>query len=128
VGKFSGEHPVVPAVGNGAADHLLGIAAVISVGGVDEVDAGLACFRNDPRRSRLIGRPAEHHGAQADRRDFQAAAAELTIFHWVVLLVGYDSLAPLRLRLVIARSKATKQSTLSLWLGLLRCARNDGKG
>ena len=29
----------------------------------------------------LVGRPAEHHRAEADRRDLQAAAAELAIFH-----------------------------------------------
>jgi len=29
---------------------------------------------------------AEHHGAQTDRRDFQAAAAELTVLHLVKVL------------------------------------------
>ena len=85
VGELGGEHPVVPAVGNRAADHLLGIAAIIGVRGVDEIDAGLARLRDDPRRGRLVGRPAEHHGAQADRRDLQAAAAELTVLHRLVL-------------------------------------------
>ena len=81
VGEFCREDPVVPVVGNGAADHLLGLAAIIGVRGVDEVDAGLARFRHDPRRRRLVGRPAEHHGAQTDRRNLQAAAAELAVLH-----------------------------------------------
>ena len=87
VGELGREYQSVPAVGNGAADHLLGIAARIGVGGIDEVDAGLARLGDDPRRRRLVGRPAEHHGAQAYRRDFQAAAAELTILHRLVLRV-----------------------------------------
>ena len=47
VGELGGEHESVPVVGNGAADHLLGIAAIIGVRGIDEIDAGLARFRND---------------------------------------------------------------------------------
>ena len=81
IGELGGEHPVLPVVGDGAADHVFRIAVRIGIGGIDEVDAGLARLGDDPRRGRLVGRSAEHHGAEADRRNFQAAAAELTIFH-----------------------------------------------
>ncbi len=81
VGEFGRQHPVLPVVGNRAADHLLGVAAVVGIRRVDEVDAGLARLGDDPRRGRLVGRPAEHHGAQADRRNLQAAAAELAVLH-----------------------------------------------
>jgi len=73
----------LPVIGNGAANHDFRIAVVIGIRGVDEVDAGLARFRDDPRRGRLVGRSAEHHGAQADRRDLQAAAAEVAVLHRV---------------------------------------------
>src|SRR5260370_34557890 len=76
-------HPVATAVGKGAADHLFGIAAIVSIGGVNKIDAGLARFCHDPRRGRLVGRAAEHHGAQANRRNFQAAAAEVAVLHRV---------------------------------------------
>src|SRR5581483_10307160 len=81
VGELGREDPARAAVGDGAADHLLGISLVVGVGRVDEVDAGLARLGDDPRRGRLVCRAAEHHGAEADRRNLQAAAAELTVLH-----------------------------------------------
>ena len=81
VGELGRKDPALPVVGNGASDHLFGIAAIIGVRGVDEVDAGLVRLGDDPHRGGLIGRPAEHHGAETDRRNLQAAAAEGTILH-----------------------------------------------
>ncbi len=81
VGELCREHPVRSVVGNGAADHLLGVAVVIGIRGVDEIDAGLARLRHDARRGRFVGRAAEHHGAEADRRNLQAAAAKLAVVH-----------------------------------------------
>src|SRR6266576_3050841 len=81
VGELCREDPVLPVIRNGAADHLFGFAAIISVGRVDKIDAGLARLRHDARRGRLIRRPAEHHGAQTNRRNFQATAAELAVLH-----------------------------------------------
>src|SRR5262249_53391704 len=46
-----------------------------------EIDAGLARLRHDPGRGGFIGRPAEHHGAKADRRNLQSATAELAVVH-----------------------------------------------
>src|SRR5216117_2987872 len=81
VGEFCREDPVLPVVRNGAADHLLGLAAIIGVGRVDKIDAGLARLRHDARRGRLIRRPTEHHGPETNRRNLQAAAAELAVLH-----------------------------------------------
>jgi hypothetical protein len=85
IGELGCQDPVLPAVGDRAADHLLGIAAIIGVGGVDEVDPGLARLRHDPSRGGLIGRSAEHHGAETNRRNLQAAAAEGAILHCELL-------------------------------------------
>src|SRR5438477_12280515 len=67
--SFVARTPTVSIIGNGAAHHLLGVAAIIGVRAVDEIDPGLARLGDNPRRGRLIGRSAEHHGAQADRRN-----------------------------------------------------------
>src|SRR5882672_9807660 len=92
VGELGRQHPVLPAAGNGAPHYLLGFSAVIGVRAIDEIDAGLARPGDDPRRCRLVGRPAEHHGAEADRRDLQAAAAEWTVLHGWILTKGDGSL------------------------------------
>ena len=42
IGEFRGEHPLVALVRDGAAGHLLGTAAIVGVGSVDEIDACLA--------------------------------------------------------------------------------------
>ena len=86
--ELGGDDPVVALVADGAADHLLGLAAVVDVGGVDEVDAGVARRGDHALRFGLVGRAAEHHGAEAEWRDLQAAAAELAVFHPALLLGG----------------------------------------
>src|SRR5262245_48853890 len=58
---------------------------IVGVRRVDEVDAGLARFGNDARRGRFICRTTEHHGAEANRRNLQAAAAELAVLHLLPL-------------------------------------------
>src|ERR1700737_950499 len=72
-------------MGDGAAGDRFARAVCIGIRGIDEIDSGRARLVDDPRRGRLVGRPAEHHGAQTDRRNLEAAAAEMTIFHGSVL-------------------------------------------
>src|SRR6185312_1901267 len=60
---------------------LLGAAVIVLVGGVDEVDAGLTRQRDDALAGGGIGLPAEHHRAEAERRDLEPAAAEAAIVH-----------------------------------------------
>jgi hypothetical protein len=92
VGELGREHPVRPVVGDRAADHLFRIAVVVGIRGVDEIDAGLACLRDNARRRGFIRRTAEHHGAEADRRNPQAATAELAIVHGNVPSRGTGSI------------------------------------
>jgi hypothetical protein len=67
VGELGGDEPPVAPVGDGAAHDLFRLALVVDVGGVDEVDIALARLVDDPARYGLVGRTAEHHGAQRDR-------------------------------------------------------------
>src|SRR5690606_34925296 len=80
-----GEHDALPAVAGGlgepAADDLLGASGVagpaVDVGGVEEVDAQFQRAVHDGEAVGLAGLGAEVHGAQADRADEHAAAAEV---------------------------------------------------
>ena len=42
VGELGGQHPPVPVRADGAADDFLALAAIVGVGGVDEIDALVA--------------------------------------------------------------------------------------
>jgi hypothetical protein len=75
----------VALVADGAAGDLLRLAAIIGVGRVDEVHPLLARLRDDAAGGRLVGRAAERHGADAERRDFHAAAAEIAVLHGMSL-------------------------------------------
>ena len=79
-----GEHDVVaPAAGQRLADDLLGLAARVDVGGVDEVDAGVERAVDDADRLVVVGVApgAEHHRAEAERADLHAGAAERAVLH-----------------------------------------------
>ena len=118
VGEFCRKDPALPVVGNGATDHLFRFPAIIGIRSIDEVDSGLARFDDDPRRGRLVGGAAEHHGAEADRRDFQAAAAECAVVHGCPHILA-----------VIARSSCDEAiQNAATKSGLLRryAPRNDG--
>jgi hypothetical protein len=69
---LGGEHDAVPYVGGPrrepAADDLLGPAAAVDVGRVDEVAAGLDERVELRVRARLVGLRAERHRAQRQRR------------------------------------------------------------
>ena len=80
VGELGRQDPLVPLCGDASTGDLLGTALVIGIGRVDEIHAGIAGASDDPHRCRLVGRPAEHHGAEAERRYLQSAPAELAIF------------------------------------------------
>ena len=67
IGELGGDEPPVAAIRNGTAHDFFRTALVIDVGGVDEVDVALARLVDDPTRHGLVGRTAEHHGAQRDR-------------------------------------------------------------
>ena len=80
-GALGGEHPPAAVVADGPPDHLLRGAAVIGVGGVDEVDPGLAGAGDDPVRVGLFRLAAEHHGAETERRDLDAASSKRAVLH-----------------------------------------------
>jgi hypothetical protein len=64
-----------------SAQHGFRHAVHVGVGSIEEVHAGIERGVDHARRFRLVGTVAEGHGAETDFRDFQAAAAETTIFH-----------------------------------------------
>jgi len=75
------------------SDDLLGQAARVRVGGVDEVDAGIEGHRDLPSGAIDIGisddrcpaRSAEGHRAKGEGRDSEPRPAELPIFHAAIL-------------------------------------------
>ena len=81
---FRGEHDVVaPPAGERLADDLLRLARGVEVGGVDEVDAGVERAVDDPDRVVVIGvaERAEHHRAEAQLTDRDAAASQRSMVH-----------------------------------------------
>ena len=81
VARLGGEHPVGAPGRDQAAHDLLRRAAVIDVGGVDEVHPGVEGGVDDSARLRLVRLAAEHHRSQAQPGHLEAAAAELRAFH-----------------------------------------------
>jgi hypothetical protein len=78
------EHDVVAAAaGKGLADDLLGLPPRVDVGGVDEVDARVERAVDDADRRVVVGLAprAEHHRAEAQRRDLHAGACERSLVH-----------------------------------------------
>src|SRR6185503_9565054 len=63
------------------AEDLLGLALVVLVGGVEEVDAGVAHRLEHVRRRGLVGIAAEGHGAEAELGNLDAGTAEGFVFH-----------------------------------------------
>ena len=59
-----------------AADDALGVALRVRVGGVDRVQPGVARRGDDARRFGFVGLVAEHHRAEPELRDLEAARAE----------------------------------------------------
>jgi hypothetical protein len=68
-------------LGDGAAGHFLGPAVIVLIGGVDEVDPGLASVGDDALGGRRIGRAAEHHRAETQGRDLEPALTQAAILH-----------------------------------------------
>ena len=75
---LGGQHDVVaPAAGQRLADDLLGLAARVHVGGVDEVDAGVERAMDDADALVVVGVApgAEHHRAEAERADLRSCGS-----------------------------------------------------
>ncbi len=84
VAQLGGEEPAITLLGDRRADDLFGAAVIIGVGGIDEVDPGVARLGDDALARRRVGAPAEHHRAEADRRDLEPGAAEQAVIHGVL--------------------------------------------
>ncbi len=98
IGQLGGKDPAIALLGDRGADDLFGAAVVIGVGGIDEIDPGVARLGDDAIARRRVGAPAEHHRAEADRRDLEPGAPEQAVIHgvlrWLTLhkgLGGQDS-------------------------------------
>ena len=93
--ELGGQEDVVAAALAGLqrlADDLLGLAAGVDVGGVDDVDAGVEGAVDDRDRLVVVGVAprAEHHRAEGQRADLDAGAAERSVvleahavFSWI---------------------------------------------
>ena len=88
VAALGGEDPVPPVRLDRRPDDALGRALGVDVGGVDEVDAGLVRGRDDARRRRGVGAVAEHHGAEAERRNHEAAVAKWDVVHAAIIIAA----------------------------------------
>jgi hypothetical protein len=73
---LGGEHKVVAMALHQPAEDLLRNALVVLVGGVEEVDAGVAAGFVHRRGGHLVGVAAERHGAEAELGNLDAGAAE----------------------------------------------------
>jgi hypothetical protein len=81
---LGGDDDVVAASLQGTTQDLLGGAAGVDVGAVDEVDPGIHCGVDDPDAVVNVDVAAvetEHHCAQAVRADFDAGASERAHLH-----------------------------------------------
>ena len=81
--ELRGEEHVVAAALAAPPDDLLGHAAGVDVGGVDEVDAGVEGAVDDAGGvvAVVVAPGAEHHRAEAQGTDRYAGAAEGAVFH-----------------------------------------------
>jgi hypothetical protein len=79
----SEHHVLAPAAGERLADDLLGLAARVHVGGVDEVDARVERSVDDPDRHVVIGLAprAEHHRPEAQGAHAYSGAGEGAHLH-----------------------------------------------
>ena len=67
VGELGRNHPLVALGRDHPTDDLLGPAAIVGVGRVNEVDAGVARLADDPGRIGFVSGAAEVHDAEAER-------------------------------------------------------------
>src|SRR6202043_3898872 len=74
---------LAPAAGQRLADDLLGLAARVDVGGVDEVDPRVERPVDDADALVVVGVAplAEHHGAETQWADVDAGASEIAMDH-----------------------------------------------
>jgi hypothetical protein len=77
------QHDVVTAAGEGPADHLLGLAGAVRVGGVDEVDPRREGGVDEGGGLVLGGAPdrAEVHRAEREGADLHTGAAQGAVLH-----------------------------------------------
>ena len=81
---LGGEHDLVAAAGERAADELLVRERAVHVGGVEERDAELERAMDHRERLRVVTGavgPAHPHAAESDRADRDAARAESPLLH-----------------------------------------------
>jgi hypothetical protein len=80
---LGGEHELVALARDELAQDGLGLAPRIDVGGVEEVDAGVAAALVEGARRGLIGFAAEGHRAEAQLRHLNTRVPERAIVHAV---------------------------------------------
>ncbi len=78
---LGGEHPGIAIFRNELSDHAFGGAAVVGVGGVDEIDFRFARGPDHMSSRRLVHAGAKVHRAETEARDAEPAPAESAVVH-----------------------------------------------
>ena len=84
--RLGGQNDLVAHVCQRFAENRLAPAFGIDIRGVNEVDAGFDRPAGDADRFIVVAFAAEHHGAQAEARDFEIGVAQQRVLH------GWDPL------------------------------------
>jgi hypothetical protein len=89
------DHHLVAHRGQGLAHHLL-VQPTVGFGSVEEGHAALDGLADELHARRPVQAGAvavtQAHAAETEGRDFEAAAAELTLFHRVLLAAAFSGL------------------------------------
>ena len=67
----------------GVPDQLFTPALIVDVRRIDEIDASIDRAVDDLEGLFWAGTTTEHHGAQGERTDSQAGAAQNSLRHWL---------------------------------------------
>src|SRR6185369_11009461 len=89
---LGGEDDPLAAVLDRLADDDFGFAVGVAVGGVDEVEPGVEGAVDDPDALFVVrvAPGAEHHRAEAERRDFETGLTEVAGVHGVIMSSTLD--------------------------------------
>ena len=99
VEAFGRDDQVVAVPADQLAEDLFGLAGVVLVGGIDEIDAGVTRGAVHARRLGGVGIAAERHRAEAELGNLDTGAAEREVVH-VAKFTGPASLTAVKNRRV----------------------------
>src|SRR6185436_15275691 len=87
---LGGEHPKMAFGRDQLSGDALRLPLRVLIGRVDEIHSRVECGINDALGFLFVGAIAEHHGAEAKRRDFETTAAEFAVFHYFLRIPPFN--------------------------------------